>query len=71
MERTTWTDERLDDSFALLRADIGHLRGDISRLEAKVDARTDSIQSELSSLKNALVVCACGIIAALIGSSAL
>jgi hypothetical protein len=71
MERTNWTDERLDDNFHLLRADI-------SRLDLKLDATAEGIRGEISTLrgeisalKNALIVCAFGVVAAIVGSSAL
>jgi hypothetical protein len=60
----TWTDECLDGNFRLLRADI-------SRLDSKLDATAEAIRGEISALKNALIVCAFGVVAAIVGSSAL
>jgi hypothetical protein len=38
MERTVWTDERLTESFDLLRADIAELRADMRALRLEVRA---------------------------------
>ena len=38
MERTVWTDERLTESFDLLRADIADVRADIRALRQEVRA---------------------------------
>jgi hypothetical protein len=39
MERTAWTDERLDDSFALLRAEAVELRREMHHLRTEMHAR--------------------------------
>jgi hypothetical protein len=42
MPREKWTDERLDESFACLDADIRELRGEIKDLRTEMNARFDA-----------------------------
>jgi hypothetical protein len=78
MERTAWSDERINDAFELLRRDIGELRADIRGLRTDMGAdvgglRADmgeefrSVRSELASLNRQMFLGAVGIIAALLG----
>jgi uncharacterized protein YdhG (YjbR/CyaY superfamily) len=39
--RTRWTDERLDDAFAHLRADLAELRADIRELRRELQQMLD------------------------------
>ena len=45
--REKWTDERLDDSFAHLDADIRELRGDINDLRKEMNARFEALNGRL------------------------
>lgn len=58
--RESWTDERLDDGFARVSADISELRGEIRDLRKEM-------QQEFRSLQRLLVQLAGGIIVALLG----
>ncbi|MGN6587789.1 MAG: hypothetical protein ACTHKT_10020 [Solirubrobacterales bacterium] len=42
MPREKWADERLDERFSRLDADIRELRGDIQDLRTKMNARFDA-----------------------------
>lgn len=69
--RNSWTDERLDDGFERVRADIALLRGE-SREEAKaIREEVNSLGQEMhegfGALHRSLFQIGGGIIAALIG----
>ena len=42
MPREKWTDERLDEAFARLNADIRELRGELKDLRTEMNARFDA-----------------------------
>jgi hypothetical protein len=66
MERTRWSDDRIDDlagniakSFDLLRDDIGRLDGRLERLDAKFDA----LRRDVFLAAVAILVCVLGALA--------
>ena len=45
--RNSWTDERLDDGFDRVTADIAVLRGEVGSLRAELHAEVGSLRTEL------------------------
>ena len=62
MERTTWTDERLDDLAA--RMDAGFARVD-ARFD-RMEARFDALNATLLRVGGAMIVTLLGVIAAIL-----
>jgi hypothetical protein len=67
VERTTWTDERLSDSFQLLRADLGELHADMRELRNEMRNFRTEMREELREIHRQLFVGAMGMVVALIG----
>jgi hypothetical protein len=67
VDRTTWTDERLSDSFELLRADHADMRADMRELCNELRNFRTEMREELREIHRQLFVGAMGMIVALIG----
>jgi ribosomal protein L29 len=74
MERTAWTDERIDDAFMQLRdelrAGFADIRAEMRAGFGENQAEHRSIRSEIAQLKVAMLAGYAAIIAALIATSA-
>jgi hypothetical protein len=80
MERTAWTDQRLDDlskrmgaGFARvdaelreLRGEIGGLRGEIGGLRSELGGRIDALQTTLLRVGGGVIIGLVGVIAAVL-----
>ena len=51
MERSAWTDERIDDSFAQVREELRELRAEIRAFRSDVAAELRSIRGEMFQMK--------------------
>lgn len=51
MERTAWTDERLDDRFRRMEADNEHLRREIRDLRMSMIALRTEMTSDITALR--------------------
>jgi len=67
MERTVWTDDRLDDAFAQLREEMRELRQEFRGLRGEVHADLRAMRGELSQMKLFMLGGLITILAAFIG----
>ena len=51
MERTAWTDERLDDAFAQLRDEMRDMRTECRELRAEMHAEFGDVRGDIAQLK--------------------
>ena len=81
MPREKWTDDRLDDlnekvdeGFARLHADIQAVRGELNHqvtgLRSEMNARFEAVNARFDALNRNLPVGAVAVIAAILGSNA-
>jgi hypothetical protein len=80
MERTAWTDQRLDDlskrmdagftrvdaEIRELRGEIGGLRGEIGGLRSELGGRIDALQTTLLRVGGGVIISLVGVIAAVL-----
>ena len=53
MERTAWTDERLDDFRGTVEARFDHVDTRFDRLEARIDQLSTDLRAEIRELRTA------------------
>jgi hypothetical protein len=70
VERTAWTDERLDDLAARMDAGFARMDARFDRMEARFDAKFDSLNATLLRIGGAMIVTLLGVIAAILARGA-
>jgi hypothetical protein len=69
MERTAWTDERLDDRAQRVDHDIRELRGDIRELRSDMNAGFAGLRGEIDALRLLTLRLGGGIMASVVAAS--
>lgn len=67
MERSTWTDARLDDRFDHIDRRFDRLDGRLDRLDAELKGEIGGLRSEIRALQTTLVRVGGGMMAGLVG----
>jgi hypothetical protein len=63
MERTRWTDDRLDDFSRNVSTSLDLLRADIGALDRKLDSKIDALRRDMFLAMVAILVGLLGVIA--------
>ncbi len=71
MERTAWTDERLDDRAQHVDHDIRELRGDIRELRSEMNAGFAGVRGEIDALRSLMLRLGGGILASVLAAALL
>jgi uncharacterized coiled-coil DUF342 family protein len=67
MERTAWTDERIDDAFSQLRGEMREMRQEFRELRHDLHEEFRDVRAELSQIKLFMLAGLVTILAAFIG----